>query len=136
VLVHRKALVLTAMLAALAAAAVLPAQASAEKFLAFHGKGENADYADLDMFAPEGLNQITVVDQECGDGHLGYAEAYLSDGKRIRRHIITPGDCKSGRGFVPRGQIVVSFRMCEPGMPPRLRCGPSVLGPRDQGQRR
>jgi hypothetical protein len=61
---------------------------------------------------------------------------YLRKGGRVLCHIVTPGDCRSGRGFVDRGERVVKFRMCEPGMPPRLRCGPTVLGPLNQGERR
>lgn len=131
----RRAWLRTAMIAALAAAAVLPAQASAANAIAFHGEGSDADSVELTILAPETLNEFTVTDRECGDGHNGFASVVLSRGFQIRPHTITPGDCKTGTGYVPRGWKVISFRMCEPGMPKRLTCGPTVPGPKSQGLR-
>ena len=139
----RLAWVLAAAIAALAAVAVLPAHASADDdILAFHddlrlqGEGslrERADVARLDILAPEGQNQIVVEDKECGDGGRARAHVFLSDGgpKVTEKHIVRARDCGVGVGHVPRGKIVVSFRVCELGARPF--CGPPVLGPRNQG---
>jgi hypothetical protein len=127
---RRRASLRMAVIAALAAVAVLPAQASADDdILAFHDdlrlnhNGsllEDADVVELVQFAPDAQDQIQVSDKEC-DGHIAVAEVRLNTGAL---HLVRGFDCSGrvGVGHVPTGTKVVRFRLCETTATPR--CGP------------
>jgi hypothetical protein len=109
-----------AAIAALAAAAVLPAQASAHQTFAFHGIGPGADVATVNNTLDSGgLHEhavIKVTDKEC-DGHPVFARYRLSDGEL---HVVEDSDgCRPrvGQAFAPRGTSIVRYQICEQGHP-------------------
>jgi hypothetical protein len=109
-----------AAIAALAAAAVLPAQADAHQTFAVHGIGPGADVATVnDTVDSGGLHPhsvIKVTDKEC-DGHPVFARYRLSNGQL---KVVEDSDsCRArvGQAFAPEGESIVRYQICEQGHP-------------------
>jgi hypothetical protein len=113
---RRRTGVCAAAIAALAAAAVLPAQAVAHQTFAFHGANVATVNDTLDSGGFHAHAVIEVRDKEC-EGHSVFAPYRMSDGEL---HVVEdPDGCRPGvgRAFAPRGVSILHYRICEQGDP-------------------
>jgi hypothetical protein len=109
-----------AAIAALAAAAVLPAQAGAHQTVINHGIGPGADQATVnDTLDSGGLRAHAVIqvrDKEC-DGHPVFARYRWSNG--LLKVVEDSDGCRRGVGqaFAPPGVSIVRYQICEQAHP-------------------